>query len=418
MKKNSSEKTILVYAECFTVNQAPQLVGKLYSEANRNKEHFSFEYDNDWLQSNTISVVLDPDLYMYRGRQYTPTEKSNFGIFADSCPDRWGRLLLKRKEALEAKKEARRPKTLTESDFLLGVHDASRMGALRFKIAEDGDFLSNDQQLATPPWITLRTLENAAFAFEHGDDDMEEKWLKQLLAPGSSLGGARPKATVQAPDGSLWIAKFPSKHDDNNNGAWEMVAHDLAIMCGLNVPEAKLETFSKNGSTFLVKRFDRMGTQRIHFSSAMTLLGKTDGDDDSSYLDIAAFIKSNGCAPRNDCMELWKRIVFSMAITNTDDHLRNHGFIMNKHGWHLSPLYDVNPVPYGDCLHLCVSEKNGDIDFELAREYARHFYIKDNDAQKYVENITYVVKKYWRELANKYCISRQDQERMSPAFEH
>lgn len=244
--------------------------------------------------------VFDPDLALYKGRQYTPLNKSMFGVFADSCPDRWGRLLMKRREAILAKKENRKPRRLTDVDFLLGVFDETRMGALRFAVSEGGPFVSNDKELATPPWTTLRKLESASLAFEKNEDGMEEKWLKQLLAPGSSLGGARPKASVVAPDGSLWIAKFPSKKDDVNVGAWEMVVHDLAVLCGLDVPEAKLENFSKSGSTFLIKRFDRNGQKRIHFSSAMTLLGKNDGEDaseGSSYLDMVSLIRKYGATP-------------------------------------------------------------------------------------------------------------------------
>ena len=190
---------------------------------------------------------------------------------------------------------------------------------------------------------------------------MEEKWLKQLIAPGSSLGGARPKASVLAPDDSLWIAKFPSKYDEINVGAWEMVVHDLAKLCNLDVPEAKLEKFSKIGSTFLVKRFDRENDRRIHFASAMTLLGKKDGAgaaDGLGYLDIASIIRQNSINPKKDLRELWRRIVFNMAVSNTDDHLRNHGFLLKKDGWILSPLFDVNPNIYGDALALNVDENN------------------------------------------------------------
>ena len=237
------------------------------------------------------------------------------------------------------------------------------MGGLRFKTVESENYLSDDKELATPPWTTLRQLESASLAFEKNDDGMEEKWLKQLVAPGSSLGGARPKASVLAPDGSLWIAKFPSKNDEINVGAWEMVVHDLAVLCQFNVPEAKLENFSKIGSTFLTKRFDRVGNKRIHFVSAMTLLGKNDGAnaaDGSSYLDIASLIRQNSETPKKDLFELWRRIVFNMAVSNTDDHLRNHGFLMGKEGWRLSPLYDVNPNIYGDTLSL-----NVDLDSNL-----------------------------------------------------
>ena len=244
-------------------------LGKLYVDGNRGKQVISFEYAEEWLKDLSNNVTLDPDLRLYKGRQYTPLGKEIFGIFADSCPDRWGRLLMKRREAIIAKKEKRKPRILTNADFLLGVYDETRMGGLRFKTAESENYLSDDKELATPPWTTLRQLESASLAFEKNDDGMEEKWLKQLVAPGSSLGGARPKASVLAPNGSLWIAKFPSKNDEINVGAWEMVVHDLAVMCNLNVPEAKLENFSKIGSTFLTKRFDRDGKRRIHFASAI-----------------------------------------------------------------------------------------------------------------------------------------------------
>lgn len=263
----------------------------------------------------------------------------------------------------------------------LGVYDEARMGGLRFKTDSEGAFLSNDKEYATPPWTSLRELEQASYAFENDDTGLEEKWLKQLIAPGSSLGGARPKASVMAPDGSLWIAKFPSKHDDFNSGAWEMVAHDLAMKCGLNVPEAKVEKFSKLGTTFLVKRFDRVGAQRIHFSSAMTMLGKKDGanaTDGSSYLEIVSFLKADGAKPKRDLEELWKRIVFSMAVSNTDDHFRNHGFILSDEGWELSPLYDVNPDIYGEYLSLNVDADNSSIDFELAVQAAPYYGIGKN----------------------------------------
>lgn len=231
---------------------------------------------------------------------------------------------MKRREAIRAKKADEKPRKLVESDYLLGVYDKARMGGLRFKTYTEEEFLSDDKELATPPWTSLRQLEQASISFENDDNALEEKWLRQLIAPGSSLGGARPKASVMAPDGALWIAKFPSKHDEFNSGAWEMVVHELAKMCGLNVPEAKLEKFSKTGSTFLVKRFDRDGEQRIHFSSAMTMLGKKDGAgsiDGSSYLEIASFLRANGAKAKEDLAELWRRIVFSMAVSNTDDHL-------------------------------------------------------------------------------------------------
>ena len=412
-----TEKTIYVYENWR--GETPSLLGTLRAAFIRGQESFSFEYDPQWLNECEGICSLDPDLALYSGRQYTPLGKNLFGLFADSCPDRWGRLLMKRKEAIDARKEDRKPRKLTESDFLLGVYDESRMGALRFSLEKGGEFLSNDKAFATPPWVNLRTLENASLAFENDESGLEEKWLRELLAPGSSLGGARPKATVQATDGSLWIAKFPSKHDEYNSGAWEKVVHDLARMSGLNVPESKLETFSKTGSTFLVKRFDRMGKQRVHFSSAMTLLGKTDGAsaaDGSSYLDLAAFIRANGASPKQDLEELWKRIVFSMAVSNTDDHLRNHGFILTNAGWRLAPLFDVNPVPSGDSLSLNVSEYDNTIDLSLALEVAEYFGLTNKDAVKAATHICDTVQNNWTRLAEQYGLSRGAIEYMRPAF--
>ncbi len=398
----------------------PEKIGTIYVEGGKGKEVISFEYDDSWIENVDTSLIFDPDLMLYKGRQYAPLDKAMFGIFADSCPDRWGRTLMKRREAIMAKKEDRKPKRLTDVDYLLGVYDETRMGGLRFSVNEDGPFLSNDKELATPPWTTLRKLESASLAFEKNEDGMEEKWLKQLLAPGSSLGGARPKASVSAPDGSLWIAKFPSKHDDTNVGAWEMVVHDLAMMCGLDVPEAKLENFSKTGSTFLIKRFDREGEKRIHFASAMTLLGKNDGAsaaDGSSYLDIVSLIRKYGAAPKKDLLELWKRIVFNMAVSNTDDHLRNHGFLLENEGWSLSPLYDVNPNSEGDVLSLNVDEYNNLIDFELALEVAPIFGITEKQARICLDEIKGIVEKNWRILAKKYGLTRGEIERMAPAFD-
>ena len=400
-------------------NELPTQMGTLYVDGGKGKQVVSFEYDEEWLNGISDNLIFDPDLRLFKGRQYTPTDKTMFGIFADSCPDRWGRLLMKRREAILAKKEERKPKTLTDIDFLLGVYDATRIGALRFSVSEDGPFLSDDWGLATPPWTTLRKLESASYAFEKNDNESEEKWIRQLIAPGSSLGGARPKASVLAPDDSLWIAKFPSKNDEINVGAWEMVVHDLATQCSLNVPEAKLENFSKNGSTFLTKRFDRDGDKRIHFASAMTLLGKNDGadaSDGSGYLDIASFIRKYGETAKKDLRELWRRIVFSMAVSNTDDHLRNHGFILGKEGWILSPMYDVNPNIYGDTLSLNVDSNSNLIDFNLSLSVAKLYDLTDKQAAEELGEIRNTVETNWRKLAQQYGLSRSEIESMSPAF--
>ena len=409
-------KPIYVYENFFS--ETPTFLGTLYVDVIRGSEHCSFEYDRSWLLNSRLKSVLDPSLSYYNGRQY-PMENAGFGLFSDSAPDRWGRILMDRRERLNANKEGRKPKKLLDSDYLIGVYDEVRMGALRFKTEKDGPFLSDDNGTSVPPWTALRTLEEASRNFESEETTLEEKWLAQLIKPGSSLGGARPKATVLAPDGSMWIAKFPSHNDSHNVGAWEMVAHDLAKLCGLNVPEAKLESFSKYGSTFLVKRFDREGTKRIHFASAMTLLGKTDGassSDGTSYLDLVSFIKSNGSSPENDLLELWKRIVFNMAITNTDDHLRNHGFILTKNGWRLSPLYDVNPVPYGDQLSLNVDDSSNEISLDLAISAAKYYGLSKAAAEKTAEEIVSTVKNNWERIASNVGISRSGIELMRPAF--
>ena len=412
----SKQKTLFVYDD-FSSDQ-PILMGRLYVNVIKGGESYSFEYDKDWLKKTGLKITLDPELMPYAGRQY-PSGKNIFGVFADASPDRWGRVLMNKRERILAEKEGRKPSKLHDSDYLLGVYDETRMGGIRFKADPEGPFLSDDKETAAPPWATLRTLEEASRNFESDESGLPEKWLNQLIKPGSSLGGARPKATVVDTSGQLWIAKFPSKHDENDNGAWEMVVHSLAVLCGLDVPEAKLEKFSSLGSTYLVKRFDRILNRRVHFASAMTLLGKTDGAsvaDGTSYLDIAAFIKSYGAQPKKDLLELWKRIVFNMAVTNTDDHLRNHAFILAKSGWILSPLYDVNPVPYGDELSLNVDEEDNSINIDLAIQTAFRFGITEREAEVYAKEILTTIKRNWEETASGYGLTRRQIEEMRPAF--
>lgn len=410
------QKQIYVYDD-FSFDE-PLLMGMLYVNVIRGGESYSFEYNQEWLKKTNLLVDLDPELMTFGGRQY-PSARNIFGLFADASPDRWGRVLMNKRERILAEKENRKPRKLHDSDYLLGVYDETRMGGIRLKLDVKGSFLADDKESAVPPWATLRTLEEASRNFENDETGLSERWLNQLIRPGSSLGGARPKATVVDTKGQLWIAKFPSKNDENDTGAWEMVVHDLASLCDLNVPEAKIEKFSKLGSTFLIKRFDRFGEKRIHFASAMTLLNQTDGAsavDGCSYLDIGAFIKANGANPREDLIELWRRIVFNMAVSNTDDHLRNHAFLLSDMGWSLSPLYDVNPVPYGDELALNVSENDNSISLDLAITTAPRFGIKEANAKKYAEEILQVVNNNWEKLAVKYGLSRGQIEDMRPAF--
>lgn len=399
-------KKISVY-ENFSFSN-PIKVGELFIENIRGKESFSFEYDETYLNRDRF-IMLDPELFPLLGRQY-PRNNRLFGVFQDCKPDRWGENLLKRKENIEARIEERKPKKLFEIDYLLGVEDETRQGALRFSIDDGVSFLNNDKAFKVPPVEQIRTLEEAARHLEDVEDISIDRWLDILLKPGSSLGGARPKATVQDVDGSLWIAKFPSKHDENNSGAWEMVAHELALLCDINVPEAKL----LNGNTFLVKRFDREKDRRIHFASAMTMLDKEDGEE-ASYLEIAEFLKTNSYKPKSDLLELWKRMVFNMAVSNTDDHLRNHGFILNKKGWELAPAYDINPVPYGDRLALNIIDDNL-MSIDDAIKSAKYYNIGEVDADKISKDIIKTVVANWEKLANKYGISKGQIESMRPAF--
>ena len=409
-----SLQTIYVYERWSSLQ--PVLMGSLFTDTLRGKESCSFEYDTSWLKTHIGQYFPDPDLRICRGRQYAPKEKSLFGLFADSIPDCWGRMLMRRREAILAAREGRKPNKLSETDYLLGVPDEGRMGALSFSEQEGGPFLSCDSDMAAPPWQALRELEAASLAFEQDEDSLSDKWLRQLIAPGASLGGARPKATVRALDGTLWIAKFPSRHDVHNTGAWEQAVHELARICGLNVPESKLARFSAAGATYLSKRFDRDGMRRIHFSSAMSLLGQTDGASGGSYLDLADFITRAGASPREDLAELWQRIVFSMAVSNTDDHLRNHGFLLTEKGWRLSPMYDVNPIPYGKLLSLNVAPEDPRIDLDLALEVAPFFRLTAEDAEIRAKKILTTVRKQWRDIAAACGLNREEQNKMAPAF--
>jgi serine/threonine-protein kinase HipA len=414
----TSKKEILVYAHWLDLKE-PALMGVLSVAPAKGKETFSFEYSDSWLKSG-FSHMIDPDLQMYSGSYYPRNDKPNFGIFLDSCPDRWGRVLMQRREAVIAKKEDRAVKKLLESDFLLGVYDGHRMGALRFKLADNGPFLNDNTQMTVPPWSSLRELEHASLKFEEDNTNDPEylKWLALLIAPGSSLGGARPKASVMDVDGSLWIAKFPSKNDDRDVAAWEMVINHLAIEAGINAAEGRLLKFNNKYRTYLTKRFDRTTTgERIHFASAMTLLGHLDGEDSSeaSYLELMEFISRYGAAVEKDLEELWRRIVFSICVKNTDDHLRNHGFLLTNKGWLLSPAYDVNPNEYGKGLSLNITETDNSLDLDLAMEVAVYFRLSYARASQILKEVSQVVKG-WRKIAADYKISIADQERMSGAF--
>ena len=417
----ADKQTIQIYADWEGLD-GPQLMGHLYVVAVKGREVFSFEYSKNWLESGILQQ-LDTDLQLYAGPQYLREERGNFGLFLDSSPDRWGRLLMRRREAAMARNEGRPQKTLLESDYLLGVFDGHRMGGLRFKIEGNDAFQNDNRELASPPWTSLRALENASMRLEQDDaasDPEYLNWLKMLVAPGSSLGGARPKAGVIDAKGQLWIAKFPSKHDEKDMGAWEMVAHEMAAASGINVASAMAQKFVGRHHTFLTKRFDRSETgERIHFASAMTMLGYSDGanhEDGVSYLELAEFLMRYGENTNRDLEELWRRIVFNIAISNTDDHLRNHGFMLGELGWNLSPAYDMNPVEYAaGGLKLNISEEDNSLDFDLAMSVAPYFRVRAEKAKEIRAQIESVVSK-WPTKAKKYGISHSEQEMMSAAF--
>ena len=393
----------------------PALVGSLRSAVTKNKEHFSFSYDDEWLQRPNAQEI-DPDLQLFSGEQHN-ADSNNFRIFLDSCPDRWGRLLMKRREAIVARQEERRPYVLHEVDYLLGVHDLYRQGALRFKRSLDGEFLDNDERLAAPPISSLRELEYAAQQVEASNSDDPEylKWLYMLMSPGSSLGGARPKASVLDDADHLWIAKFPSQHDDHDVAAWEFLACQLARNAGIVMAPCRIEKFNSDHHTFLTKRFDRTETSRLHFTSALTQLGYYDGDYDASYLELAQFLTEHGSNTKKDLAQLWRRIVFNIAVSNTDDHLRNHGFIYQKGGWTLSPAYDINPVTPSNGLHLNITDDDNSLNYDLAMDVIDFFQLEKSEAERIKGEVLKSVSQ-WELVAKKIGISRNEQQLMSPAF--
>ena len=392
-----------------------QKIGICHIERVRGTERISFEYEENWLMAHP-SLALDPDLMNTRGVQYV-TDKKCFGFLSDIAPDRWGRKLMERMESEHALEENRSPVKLQESDFILNVSDRSRQGGIRL-MSFDGNFYSVYSENDIPPITELRALESASFEFENNNGNVK-KWISQLIHPGSSLGGARPKANVIDTDNSMWIAKFPSKYDDIDVGAWEMVCHDLADMCGLEVPPAKLIKLSEY-HTFLSKRFDRgKENKRFHFASAMTLLGKTDNSEDiSSYLDLVDLIEQHcGLTTESDLKEMWKRMIFNICVGNTDDHLRNHGFILSENDmWKLSPAYDINPSFDTKHLSLSIDGMNTIKSLKNAIEVSEWFRIGREEALCIAQKIKDIVSSYRDVLIQKYGISRQEAKRMESAF--
>lgn len=403
----------------------PLRLGRLYTHPAAAQEVFEFEFDDEVLnRPDMAGLKLDPRLGWFTGRQYPPQGQETFGAFSDASPDRWGRLLMRRR--LERAQRAGRaaPKArLYESDYLMGVYDAYRVGALRFQRDDEGPFRDDQHDIAAPPFVQLRALEAASLALERDEDNTAseaDEWLRMLIAPGGSLGGARPKASVVDPAGHLWIAKFPSVRDDYDVGAWEMVVYTLAKACGLDVPDALVRRFGSAHHTFLVKRFDRtLQGRRRHFASAMNLTGHQDGDDAStgaSYLEIAQVLMTDGASTDADLRQLWSRIVFNLLVSNTDDHLRNHGFLLEpRQGWALSPAFDINPVPHAHGLKLNISEVDNAMDLELAQSVAPYFRVSVKQAEEIISNQIHIVSQ-WQTIADSLSISHREQQQMEAAF--
>lgn len=373
----------------------------------------SFEYTEEWLHRGA-GRLLDPQLHYVSGRQYTD-ETGDFGIFMDSAPDRWGRLLIQRRAALESTGAP-----LFGTDYLLAVSDFCRLGGLRFRIGDDAPFLAEYSELPVPPMHALRELEQASRHVEEADPDDPHyrEWLKVLLAPGTSLGGARPKATVMDPENHLWVAKFPSCTDAVDSGVWEFLVYQLAERAGLHTVPTMLKRFSPQGHTFCIKRFDREKHSRIHFASEITLLGQQDGDGaetGASYLDMVDLIERISERPAQDLEELWRRIVFNIMIHNTDDHLRNHGFLLGSEGWRLSPVYDIKPQPSPGGLALNIDESSNACELELAFAVAEYFRLDSDRANQIADTVQEAVSG-WEKAAEELSISRDEMERMRPAF--
>ncbi len=407
------DKETLVYAD---LEGTPHLVGRLWTRMRQARESATFEYDTGWL-AGPARFSLEPALKLGPGPFHAPTGKPLFGAIGDSAPDRWGRVLMLRAERRRAEDEGRKPRTLAEVDYLLMVDDEARQGALRFAEREGGPFLAGPGPRRIPPLIELPRLLSAAEHVLSGTDTGED--LRLLLAPGSSLGGARPKASVRDRGGHLAIAKFPSQGDEVNTVLWEAVALTLAAKAGVPVPAWRLETVSGK-PVLLLRRFDRQREMRIPFLSAMSMLDAKDNEA-RSYLEFADVLRQYGAAPKEDMHALWRRIVFSILISNTDDHLRNHGFLwMGPAGWRLSPAYDLNPVPADikpRVLSTAIDLDDRTASLALALQVAAYFELRKAEAHKIAGQVGHAVAA-WRRRAAKLGLTPAGIERMASAFEH
>jgi len=401
---------------------APELgplrkVGRLFHRRSRSQSALSFTYSPEWLASRD-AFLLDPRLELYAGEQFAAEGAPTFGIFLDSAPDRWGRVLLDRREALAARDERRAARVLTNWDYLLGVHDECRLGALRFRHDDASPFLDH-QALGAPPITSLPELEAMSLALQQeGAEELPayRQWIATLLAPGTSLGGSRPKASFRDRDDSLWIAKFPSAEDRYDVGTWECLLHELAVAARVEVPTHRLAQFDHRYRTFCSRRFDRVPRGRRFFVSAMTLLERRDGEA-ASYLEMAEFIQNHGArgAVDSDLEQLLRRVLFNVLVGNTDDHLRNHGFLRETTGWRLAPAFDLNPNPSKRHHALRLDEASDEPDIDTVMSTAEYYRLSAEGAQRILAGLLPATRS-WRKRAKAARLPASEIARMEPAF--
>lgn len=404
-------KKLGVYAN-FNWLKAIELVGELSCETLRGSETYAFRFSDEWLAKHG-ALFLSADLNSYPGRQYTQPEKDIFGCFSDALPDRWGRTLLNRREQLMASEEKRPPRKLTSFDYLMGIDDFSRMGGFRFKENPDGAFINVHDRLQIPPITSIRELVHASQEIEKSEEQNllpDKKWILQLLQPGTSLGGARPKASVTDENNVLHIAKFPSRKDDYDVELWEHFCHLLAAKAGINAASTHVIATGNKYHTLLSKRFDRTNDgRRIHFASAMTLLGLTDGANagtGNGYPDIVDFIIQNCTHVEANLRELYRRVAFYICIGNTDDHFRNHGFLLTPKGWTLSPAYDINPTQNRQ-QSLLISASSNESDLNMLFEACDEYMLEKNTATEIINEVLAAVKD-WEPTATQLQIPQRD----------
>jgi serine/threonine-protein kinase HipA len=406
-------KKLYVFAD-FDWLKEPRLVGELSYESLRGSDSYGFCYSNEWLKDYG-SLFLSDDLNNYPGQQYTAPDKDIFGCFSDTLPDRWGRTLINRREQILAKDEKRPVRRLSSFDYLIGIEDFSRMGGFRFKESMDGDYINASETLRIPPLTDIRELIAASSEIEKSEEEdqlPEMRWIAQLVQPGSSLGGARPKASVLDENKNLCIAKFPSRKDDYDAGIWEHFSHLLAKKAGINAAETRVISTNDKYHTLLSRRFDRREDgKRIHFASAMTLLGLNDGanaNTGNGYLDIVDFIIQNCTNVEDNLKELYRRVAFNICIGNTDDHFRNHGFLLTVKGWTLSPAYDMNPTQ-NEYQSLLITSSSNKADLHILLDACEEYMIGRKVAESIIHEVVKTVKD-WRNLAVRLGISKREMD--------